>query len=79
MSRRPSRSRRLGRALLLALAALSIGPAAAFAHPLGNFTINHFAGIRIGSDRIALDVVIDRAEIPTFQERQRLEIGRAHV
>ena len=73
MSRRPSRSRRLGRALLLALAALSIGPAAAFAHPLGNFTINHFAGIRIGSDRIALDVVIDRAEIPTFQERQRLD------
>lgn len=70
---RPSRSRRLGRALLLALAVLSIGPAAAFAHPLGNFTINHFAGLRIGTDRIALDVVIDRAEIPTFQERQRLD------
>lgn len=70
---RPSRSRRVGRALLLALAVLSIGPAAAFAHPLGNFTINHFAGIRIGTDRIDLDVVIDRAEIPTFQERQRLD------
>jgi len=70
---RPSRSRRLGRALLLALAVLSIGPTAAFAHPLGNFTINHFAGLRIGTDRIALDVVIDRAEIPTFQERQRLD------
>ncbi len=70
---RPSRSRRVGRALLLALAALSIGPAAAFAHPLGNFTINHFAGIRISTDRVALDVVIDRAEIPTFQERQQLD------
>jgi ABC-type nickel/cobalt efflux system permease component RcnA len=70
---RPSRSRRVGRALLLALAILSIGPAAAFAHPLGNFTINHFAGIRISTDRIDLDVVIDRAEIPTFQERQRLD------
>ena len=69
----PSRSRRVGRALLLALAALSIGPAAAFAHPLGNFTINHFAELRIASDRIDLDVVIDRAEIPTFQERQRLD------
>jgi ABC-type nickel/cobalt efflux system permease component RcnA len=71
--RRPSRPRRVARALLLALGVLSIGPAAAFAHPLGNFTINHFAGIRISSDRIDLDVVIDRAEIPTFQERQRLD------
>ncbi|HLX34264.1 MAG TPA: hypothetical protein VKR30_03365 [Candidatus Limnocylindrales bacterium] len=65
--------RRLGRALLLALALLAIGPAAAFAHPLGNFTINHFAAIRVGVDRIALDVVLDEAEIPTFQERQRLD------
>jgi nickel/cobalt exporter len=70
---RSPRVRRLGRALLLALAVLAIGPAAALAHPLGNFTINHFAGLRIGPDRIDVDVVIDRAEIPTFQERQRLD------
>ena len=48
-------------------------PALTLAHPLGNFTINHFVGIRVGIDRIALDVVIDRAEIPAFQERQRLD------
>jgi ABC-type nickel/cobalt efflux system permease component RcnA len=65
--------RRAGRALLLALAVLAVGPAAALAHPLGNFTINHFAAIRVGSDRISLDVVLDEAEIPTFQERQRLD------
>jgi nickel/cobalt transporter (NicO) family protein len=65
--------RRLGRAALLAIAVLVLVPAAAFAHPLGNFTINHFAGIRVGVDRIALDVVIDRAEIPAFQERQRID------
>ena len=44
-------------------------PAIAAAHPLGNFTINHYAGIRVEPDRIRLDVVIDQAEIPTFQAR----------
>ena len=44
-------------------------PALAAAHPLGNFTINHYAGIRVEPDRILLDVVIDQAEIPTFQAR----------
>jgi len=52
---------------------LGVTPAVALAHPLGNFTINHFAGLRIGSQSVALDVVIDRAEIPAFQERQRLD------
>ena len=49
-------------------------PAIALAHPLGNFTINHYAGVRIEPDRILLDVVIDQAEIPTFQARLDLDI-----
>jgi ABC-type nickel/cobalt efflux system permease component RcnA len=65
--------RRVRRALLLAIALLALAPAVALAHPLGNFTINHFAAIRVGPDSISLDVVIDRAEIPTFQERQALD------
>jgi ABC-type nickel/cobalt efflux system permease component RcnA len=44
-------------------------PALVAAHPLGNFTINHYAGVRIETDRILLDVVIDQAEIPAFQAR----------
>ena len=48
-------------------------PAIALAHPLGNFTINHYAGVRIEPDRILLDVVIDQAEIPTFQARLDLD------
>ena len=48
-------------------------PAAVVAHPLGNFTINHYAGLRVAPDRVELDVVIDQAEIPTFQERQRID------
>lgn len=56
-------------AIVLAL----ILPAVASAHPLGNFTINHFAGLRVAPDHVDVDVVIDRAEIPAFQERQRLD------
>ena len=53
-------------------------PAVVLAHPLGNFTINHYAGLRIEPDRVTLDVVIDQAEIPAFQARQatRRERGR---
>ena len=47
--------------------------ATASAHPLGNFTINHYAGIVVAPDEIRLDVVLDQAEIPTFQERQRID------
>jgi hypothetical protein len=48
-------------------------PTMAAAHPLGNFTINHYAGVRIETDRILLDVVIDQAEIPTFQARRSFD------
>ncbi len=41
---------------------------AAFAHPLGNFTINHFAGLRVSRAQLTVDFVIDMAEIPAFQE-----------
>jgi len=44
-------------------------PSVVAAHPLGNFTINHYAGLRVEPERILLDVVIDQAEIPTFQAR----------
>jgi nickel/cobalt exporter len=66
----------VGRRLFLAFLLGAIGawlPAAALAHPLGNFTINHYAGITVGRDQILLDVVIDMAEIPTFQERLKID------
>ena len=68
----------LGLALALAAAAMAAfaAPAATLAHPLGNFTINHFAALRISPDQVSLDVVIDRAEIPAFQEQQRLDADR---
>jgi len=43
------------------------------AHPLGNFTINHFSRIEVGDRQIRLRYVIDMAEIPTFQELQTID------
>jgi len=40
----------------------------AFAHPLGNFTINQYAGLRVSRDTVIIDYVLDMAEIPAFQE-----------
>jgi nickel/cobalt transporter (NicO) family protein len=54
-------------AALLALAASLVAPAAASGHPLGNFTVNRYAGIEASGDRIFVHYVLDLAEIPTFQ------------
>ncbi|HEY8198300.1 MAG TPA: hypothetical protein VIF44_00900 [Candidatus Limnocylindrales bacterium] len=64
--RRPRPRLALLAGLLLALAV----PAVALAHPLGNFTINHYSGIRISSERIVVDQVFDLAEIPALQALQ---------
>jgi ABC-type nickel/cobalt efflux system permease component RcnA len=64
--------RRLLRAAALATVLAAV-PSVVLAHPLGNFTINHYAGITVGAGEIRLDVVIDRAEIPTFQERRHID------
>lgn len=49
-------------------------PAVAAAHPLGNFTINHYAEVRIESERVLLDVVVDQAEVAAFQARQGFDV-----
>jgi nickel/cobalt exporter len=56
--------------VVTAVAVLLIAPATALAHPLGNFTINHYAALTIGRTSIGIDVVIDKAEIPAFEDRQ---------
>jgi ABC-type nickel/cobalt efflux system permease component RcnA len=55
------------------MVALVLLPGLALAHPLGNFTINHYAGVRIQPGSVLVDAVLDEAEIPTFQERLRLD------
>ena len=54
--------------MLLALVLALALPGIAWAHPLGNFTINHYAGLRVSRDAVTIDYVLDMAEIPAFQE-----------
>jgi ABC-type nickel/cobalt efflux system permease component RcnA len=49
-------------------------PRLSSAHPLGNFSINHYTAIRLESDAVVLRYIIDMAEIPTFQEIQDTQI-----
>src|ERR1700732_857833 len=73
LSSRASRPLTLGRVVraLVAVTIFLACPAASFAHPMGNFSISHYAGIRIQDGYLELDYILDEAEIPTFQEMQR--------
>ncbi|MCA1567599.1 MAG: sulfite exporter TauE/SafE family protein [Acidobacteria bacterium] len=42
------------------------------AHPLGQFTINHFSRLEVGTNRVNVRYVVDMAEIPAFQELQAM-------
>ncbi|MFJ6612772.1 nickel transporter [Streptomyces sp. NPDC091289] len=42
----------------------------AHAHPLGNFSVNHYDGLRLSHDRIEDTAVVDSAEIPTAQDEE---------
>ncbi|MFN0083866.1 MAG: nickel/cobalt transporter [Blastocatellia bacterium] len=70
----PFRSVRAGGwTLLVIVCAMLFRGDAAYGHPLGNFTINHFARIETDADRARIRYVVDYAEIPAFQEAQRLD------
>lgn len=58
---------RLAGALLLSLCFAR----GAFAHPMGNFSVNHYSKISLGSDGVTVRYIIDLAEIPAYQEMQQ--------
>jgi nickel/cobalt exporter len=58
--------KRLAVASALLLAAL-VAPAVAGAHPLGNFTVNRYAGLEVAGDTVYVRYALDLAEIPTYQ------------
>jgi nickel/cobalt transporter (NicO) family protein len=58
--------RRLITVGLVALAAFAV-PAIASAHPLGNFTVNRYAGIELAGSELYVRYSLDLAEIPTYQ------------
>lgn len=70
--KRNSKSSHTRRAALALIAVTVIFCAAGstFAHPLGNFTINHFTRLEVGRENLRVHYVVDMAEIATFQELQ---------
>lgn len=63
--------------LLAGLLGLVLWPAAAFAHPLGNFTVNRYSRIEPAVADVRVRYVVDMAEIPTFQELPLVDAGYA--
>ncbi|GIF65637.1 hypothetical protein Ais01nite_36720 [Asanoa ishikariensis] len=47
---------------------LALPSAPAAAHPLGNFSVNRYAGLTLHPDRVDAVVVADVAELPTLQD-----------
>ncbi len=58
--------------LIVAVVVL-VAPSTAQAHPLGNFTVNHYSRIAPAADGVRIFYVLDLAEIPAFQERARID------
>jgi nickel/cobalt transporter (NicO) family protein len=51
----------------------SLIPREAQAHPLGNFTINHYSSLEFAEETARITYVLDFAEIPTLQQKARLD------
>src|SRR5262245_2278773 len=57
-------------AVSLLIATILLTPCLSAAHPMGNFSINHFSALEVHGTFIRISYVLDLAEIPTFQEMQ---------
>jgi ABC-type nickel/cobalt efflux system permease component RcnA len=66
--------RRIVTFCLIGLAVLASWPAhTASAHPLGNFSINHYSRLEVAPGQIQTFYVVDLAEIPTFQLKKTID------
>jgi nickel/cobalt exporter len=52
---------------------VALWPAAAAAHPLGNFTVNVASRLEVSPDQIRVGYVVDMAEIPTQQAKPDID------
>lgn len=66
--------RSVARALACVIACLLGLTQFACAHPMGNFSVNHYAKIELQGDHVTIHYFIDLAEIPAYQEMQQGEI-----
>ncbi len=58
---------------IVCCAVVFLGPTIAMAHPLGNFTVNHYSRLEPSGDGVRIRYVLDMAEIPTLQETPRID------
>jgi len=65
--------KRLLALVTLAGASLVVLAGPASAHPLGNFTVNSYSGLIVHPDSVEVRLVVDMAEIPTFQARSGID------
>ena len=68
----PARCRVLMTPLVAAIC-LFLVVSATHAHPLGNFSVNQYARLEVGGERLRVRYVVDMAEIPTLQVLQQVE------
>ena len=61
-------------AVLAVVVSLLLLSGSAFAHPMGNFSVNHYAKIKIGQTSVEILYLVDMAEIPTYQEMRQFDI-----
>jgi ABC-type nickel/cobalt efflux system permease component RcnA len=73
-TRKARRTRMLTATLFAVLNLLAAWPARqAAAHPLGNFSINHYSRLEVAPTAIQIYYVVDLAEIPTFQLKKKID------
>lgn len=56
-----------------ALTLVIVTAAPVLAHPLGNLSVNRYSRLEVGAQSVRLVYIIDRAEIPAFQEKSRMD------
>lgn len=59
--------------VLAALLWMALAAAASMAHPMGNFTVNHYSALTLDPGALRLHYVLDMAELPTISERQAMD------
>ncbi|HXF61247.1 MAG TPA: hypothetical protein VNK95_06500, partial [Caldilineaceae bacterium] len=59
--------------LICVLGVLALLPRPAYAHPMGNFSINRYSRLTVGMDQVGLLYIVDMAEIPTHAERTAMD------
>jgi nickel/cobalt transporter (NicO) family protein len=65
--------RRAAAVLVVVVAVVLVPATAASAHPLGNFTVNHYDGLVLSPHSVTDHAVVDTAEIPTQQARSAVD------